>query len=64
MLMKSGTGLFGDLILGVIGGFVGGFLSQLFFGANLMSGVNATSIITALIGAIVLLGVVRLVRRA
>jgi uncharacterized membrane protein YeaQ/YmgE (transglycosylase-associated protein family) len=64
MLMKSGTGLIGDLILGVIGGFVGGFLSQLFFGANLMSGVNATSIITALIGAIVLLGVVRLVRRA
>jgi uncharacterized membrane protein YeaQ/YmgE (transglycosylase-associated protein family) len=64
MLMKSGTDLIGDLILGVIGGFVGGFLSQLFFGANLMSGVNATSIITALIGAIVLLGVVRLVRRA
>jgi uncharacterized membrane protein YeaQ/YmgE (transglycosylase-associated protein family) len=61
--MKTGTGLVGDLIIGVIGGFVGGFLSQLIFGANLMSGINVTSIITALIGAVVLLAVVRLVRR-
>ena len=63
MLMKSGTGLIGDLIIGVVGGFIGGFLSQVFFGANLMTGINLTSIITALIGAIVLLAIVRLVRR-
>ena len=63
-LMKSGTGLIGDLVIGVIGGFVGGFLSQLFLGANLMSGINATSIITALVGAVVLLGIVRLFNRA
>lgn len=63
LIMKSGTGLIGDLIIGVIGGFVGGFLSQLFLGANLMTGINFSSIITALIGAIVLLAVVRAVRR-
>ena len=63
LLMKSGTGLIGDLIIGVVGGFLGGFLSQLFFGANLMTGINLISIITALVGAIVLLAIVRLVRR-
>jgi uncharacterized membrane protein YeaQ/YmgE (transglycosylase-associated protein family) len=63
LIMKSGTGLIGDLIIGVIGGFVGGFLSQLFLGANLMTGINITSIVTALVGAIVLLAIVRLVRR-
>jgi uncharacterized membrane protein YeaQ/YmgE (transglycosylase-associated protein family) len=63
LIMKSGTGLIGDLIIGVIGGFVGGFLSQLFLGANLMTGINITSIVTALVGAIVLLAIVRLVWR-
>jgi uncharacterized membrane protein YeaQ/YmgE (transglycosylase-associated protein family) len=62
--MKTGTGLIVDLILGIIGGFVGGFLSQLIFGANLMSGINVTSIITAFVGAVVLLAIVRMVRRA
>jgi uncharacterized membrane protein YeaQ/YmgE (transglycosylase-associated protein family) len=63
MIMKTGTGLVGDLIVGVIGGFLGGFLSQLFMGVNLMSGVNLTSILTALVGAIVLLAVLRVIRR-
>ena len=63
LVMKSGTGLIGDLIIGVIGGFIGGFLSQLFLGANLMSGINVTSIVTAFVGAIVLLAIARAVRR-
>jgi uncharacterized membrane protein YeaQ/YmgE (transglycosylase-associated protein family) len=63
LVMKSGTGLIGDLIIGVIGGFIGGFLSQLFLGANLMSGINVISIVTAFVGAIVLLAIVRAVRR-
>lgn len=63
LVMKTGTGLVVDLIIGVIGGFVGGLLSQLIFGINLMSGVNITSIVTAFIGAVVLLAIVRMVRR-
>ncbi|GIK43652.1 MAG: hypothetical protein BroJett011_74850 [Chloroflexota bacterium] len=63
LVMKSGTGLIGDLIIGVIGGFVGGFLSQVFLGANLMTGINVISIVTALVGAVVLLAIVRAVRR-
>jgi len=63
LVMKSGGGLIMDLILGVIGGFIGGYLSQLLLGQNLMSGINLTSILTAAVGAIVLIGIVRMVRR-
>jgi len=63
LVMKSVGGLIMDLILGVIGGFIGGYLSQVFFGQNFMTGINLTSILTAAVGAIVLIGVVRLVRR-
>lgn len=64
LVMKTNTGLVLDLILGVIGGFLGGLLSQLIFGANLMSGINVTSIVVAFIGAIVLVLIVRLFRRS
>ncbi len=61
LIMRTKTGLILDLILGVIGGFVGGWLSSLIFGANLMSGINPTSIITALVGAIIVVAVYRLI---
>ncbi len=66
MLMKAGGGLVMDLIMGVIGGFVGGWLSSLFFGTNFMTGINFTSIVTALVGAIVVIAIYRLLtgRRA
>lgn len=60
-LMKAKTGMLTDMILGVIGGFVGGWLSSLLFGANLMSGINLTSIIVAFLGAIVVIFVYRMV---
>ncbi len=63
LLMRTHTGLIVDLILGVIGGFVGGWLSSLLFGANLMSGINLTSIITALVGAIIVIALYRLITR-
>lgn len=59
-LMKAKTGMLTDMILGVIGGFVGGWLSTLLTGANLMSGINLTSIIVAVLGAIVLIFVYRM----
>jgi uncharacterized membrane protein YeaQ/YmgE (transglycosylase-associated protein family) len=59
LIMKAKGGLLMDLILGVVGGFVGGWISSL-FGVNLMSGVNITSIITALVGAIIVLFIYRL----
>jgi uncharacterized membrane protein YeaQ/YmgE (transglycosylase-associated protein family) len=63
MVMKSSSGLAVDLILGVIGGFVGGWLSGVLFGANMMSGINITSIVVAFVGAVIVLFIYRLVMR-
>jgi uncharacterized membrane protein YeaQ/YmgE (transglycosylase-associated protein family) len=63
LIMKTSGGLIMDLVVGVIGGFIGGFASQLLLGENLMSGINLTSILTAAVGAIVLLAIVKLLRR-
>lgn len=63
LLMHTHTGLIGDLIMGVIGGFVGGWLSSLIFGGNLMSGINLPSIIVALVGAIIVIALYRLITR-
>ncbi len=63
LLMKTKTGLLLDLILGIVGGFVGGWLSSLLLGGNLMSGINLTSIIVALVGAIIVVAVYRLITR-
>jgi uncharacterized membrane protein YeaQ/YmgE (transglycosylase-associated protein family) len=63
LIMKARGGLLMDLILGIVGGFLGGWLSGLFLHINTMTGVNLTSIITALVGAIIVLFVYRLIFR-
>jgi uncharacterized membrane protein YeaQ/YmgE (transglycosylase-associated protein family) len=62
-LMKAKTGMLVDLVLGVVGGVVGGWLSSLLFGVDLMSGFNLTSILTALVGAIIVIAIFRFFRR-
>jgi uncharacterized membrane protein YeaQ/YmgE (transglycosylase-associated protein family) len=63
LVMKTKTSLWIDLLLGVVGGFVGGWLTGLLLGVNLMSGINLTSILVAFVGAIVVIGIYRLIRR-
>jgi uncharacterized membrane protein YeaQ/YmgE (transglycosylase-associated protein family) len=61
-LMKGGGfGLVGDLVIGVIGAFIGGWL----FGAlGISAGGLIGSLVTATIGAVVLLFLIRLIKRA
>ena len=56
----SGLGIIGDIIVGIIGGFIGGFIVSLFGGSG-VTGFNIWSLIVAVIGAVVLLLIVRLV---
>ena len=65
MVMKGGGfGLIGDIVVGVIGGLLGGFIASYFFHmGDPMSGINLPSIIVAFLGAVLLLFVVRLFRR-
>ncbi|MGD0666274.1 MAG: GlsB/YeaQ/YmgE family stress response membrane protein [Bryobacteraceae bacterium] len=57
----GGYGLIGDLVVGVIGAFIGGWLLGAlgFFAGGLIG-----SLVTATIGAIVFLYLIRLIKRA
>jgi uncharacterized membrane protein YeaQ/YmgE (transglycosylase-associated protein family) len=59
---KTGQGFFLDIVLGIIGAFVGGFLFSL-FGASGVTGLNIYSMIVAVIGAIVVLVAYHAIRR-
>lgn len=60
---KSGEGLVRDILLGIVGAFVGGFLFRQ-FGARGVTGLNIYSLIVAVIGAIVVLVAFHALRRA
>lgn len=62
-IMKAETGVLVDLILGVVGSVVGGWITSLILGVDLVSGINLTSIIVALGGAIVVIAIYRFIRR-
>jgi uncharacterized membrane protein YeaQ/YmgE (transglycosylase-associated protein family) len=60
MVMKGGGyGLVGDIVLGIIGAIVGGWLTGLVLGRDMVSGFNVESLIVAVIGAIVLIAISR-----
>ena len=63
LVNKTGEGFVLDIILGIVGAVVGGFIFR-FFGASGVTGVNIYSLIVAVIGAVVLLVIYHAVRRA
>jgi len=58
---KRGEGFFGDVILGIIGAVVGGFLFTT-FGEPGVTGLNLYSLVVAVVGAVVVLVVFHAVR--
>ena len=60
----GGYGCIGDVIVGVVGGLLGGFVASYFFHlGDPMSGINLTSILVAFAGAVLLILILRLFRR-
>lgn len=62
LVKGGGFGLVGDLVVGVIGALLGGFLFSK-FGVSTGGGMLG-SIIVATIGAVILLFILRLIKRA
>jgi uncharacterized membrane protein YeaQ/YmgE (transglycosylase-associated protein family) len=62
-VMKGrGSGLVGDLVLGVVGALLGGLLaSTLLKIPNAVNGINVTSILVAFVGAVILIALLRAV---
>jgi len=57
-------GLLEDIVVGIIGGFIGGFLLNALGIGGAVTGFNVVSIVTAFFGAVVLLGLLRMIRKA
>ena len=63
VVQGSGFGCIGDIVIGVLGGLLGGWLASYFFHLkNMVNGINWQSILVAFIGAVLLMLVVRLFR--
>ena len=58
----SNHGLLTNLIVGIIGAFIGGFLVSSLFGYRYVEGFNLASILVATLGAVVLLFLLGLLR--
>jgi uncharacterized membrane protein YeaQ/YmgE (transglycosylase-associated protein family) len=58
----GGFGLLGDIIVGIIGGMLGGWISVNILHFGNMTGINLESILVAFVGAVILLLLIRLVR--
>jgi uncharacterized membrane protein YeaQ/YmgE (transglycosylase-associated protein family) len=64
IIMKTDEeqGALANIVVGIAGAFIGGYIVRLFGGSG-VTGFNLTSFLVALLGAIVLLGIVNLFTR-
>lgn len=60
VMKGGGYGLIGDIIVGVVGALLGGFLAGLMFGGDYISGINLSTILVAFLGSIVFIVVLRM----
>lgn len=60
MIMKEDGGLIKNILLGIIGGLIGGGLVQMLGGSG-VNGFNLYSFVVALLGAVLLIWIVRAV---
>jgi uncharacterized membrane protein YeaQ/YmgE (transglycosylase-associated protein family) len=59
----SGYGVIWDIIVGILGALIGGWISANWLHIGSVTGINITSILIALLGAVILLLVLRLFSR-
>lgn len=63
MNTNNQQGIFLNIFVGIVGAILGGYIMNI-FGETGITGFNAYSFVVATIGAVVLLAIVKLVRRA
>ncbi len=63
MIVKSNQGLLLDIIVGIVGALIGGWIMSM-LGYGGVSGFNIYSLLVAILGSVVLLAIVKMLRRA
>ena len=60
VMRGGGFGVVGDIIVGILGALIGGFLASAVFGVpDAVNGINVMSIVVAFLGAVVLVAILR-----
>ncbi len=59
VMRGGGYGLLGDIVVGILGAFVGGFLAAVLFGGDYITGFNLGTILVAFIGSVILIAILR-----
>ena len=60
VMRGGGFGVVGDIIVGILGALIGGFLASAVFGMpDAVNGINVMSILVAFLGAVVLVAILR-----
>lgn len=64
MVMKGrGFGCFGNVVIGIVGALIGGWLAVVVFNIpRAISGINPTTIVVAFLGAVLVLYIARLAK--
>ena len=60
IMRGGGYGVVGDIILGILGAIIGGWVSGALLGRDMVNGFNIETLIVAVVGAIILIGLSRL----
>ncbi len=63
LIMKTDGGLLPNILIGIVGAVIGGIIMK-FFGQSGVQGFNLYSTVVAVLGACILIGIVRSVGRA
>ena len=63
LITNSREGMVMNIVVGIIGAFIGGLVLNL-FGTGGVSGLNLPSLLTAVLGAVILLAIVRAFRHS
>jgi uncharacterized membrane protein YeaQ/YmgE (transglycosylase-associated protein family) len=60
VMRGGGFGVVGDIIVGILGALIGGFLAATIFGQpDAVNGINLMSILVSFLGAVVLVAILR-----
>ena len=63
IMRGGGYGIVGDIVVGIVGALIGGWLGSALLGLT-VTGLNLTSLILAIVGAIILIAILRAVTGA
>ena len=60
VMRGGGYGIVGNIVVGILGALLGGFLAASLFNlGDAVNGINVTSILVAFLGAVILIAIVR-----